>query len=230
MSCLEVRELTFAYRGGPLVVDIEWLHLEAGESLFLEGPSGCGKTTLLSLLAGVLSPARGRIGIGATDLSRLGPAARDRFRGAAMGYLFQTFNLLPYLDLVANVALPCQLHAERRQRLGEQSPREAALEWLERLDLAAFGRRLPGELSVGQQQRAALARALIGQPRLVLADEPCSALDPQRRPRFLKLLLETCREHGATLIVVSHDQESAGLFDRRLGLQSLNRVAAELST
>lgn len=225
-----LESVQFGYEPGKPILDIPELRLAAGSQVLLTGPSGGGKTTLLGLLSGVLLPSRGHVTLAGTVLSELTESSRDRFRGSSLGYLFQTFNLIPYLDLVANVALPCHLHAERRRRLEGQSPEAAARTWLERLDLGALAHRRPDELSVGQQQRAALARALIGAPRLVLADEPCSALDPERRPRFLELLTGTCRELGSTLLVVSHDPASASLFDRRLDLRELNRAFSEHPT
>lgn len=227
---LKVESLQFAYDGPTPILDIEMLEVPAGAQVFLEGPSGGGKTTLLGLLSGVLSAQRGEIEITGTRLSSLASPERDRFRGASIGYLFQHFNLLPYLDLIANVALPCHLHPDRRARLGGESPEDAARRWLETFDLGDFAHRKPAQLSVGQQQRAALARALIGRPRLILADEPGSALDQDRRFRFLEHLLTTCRDQEITLLVVSHDTQAGELFDRRLDLRELNRAFPERPT
>lgn len=227
---LKITSLQFAYERQKPILDIDALEVEAGARVFLEGPSGGGKTTLLGLLAGVLVARRGEIEIAGTRLSELSMSARDRFRGDSIGYLFQHFNLLPYLDLVANVALPCHLHPERRFRLAGASPEEAARHWLEAFDLGDFAHRKPAQLSVGQQQRAALARALIGRPRIILADEPGSALDQERRGRFLEQLLRTCRDQEITLLVVSHDRAAGDLFDRRLDLRQLNRAFSERPT
>ncbi len=227
---VRITSLQFAYEGQKPILDIDNLEIEAGARVFLEGPSGGGKTTLLGLLAGVLVAQRGDVEIAGTRLSSLSATARDHFRGDSIGYLFQHFNLLPYLDLLANVALPCHLHQERRSRLGGQSPEEAARHWLEAFDLGDFAHRKPAQLSVGQQQRAALARALIGRPRIILADEPGSALDQERRWHFLQHLLRTCSDQKITLLVVSHDHAAGDLFDRRLNLRQLNRAFSERPT
>lgn len=229
-SGLRIASLQFAYEGQMPVIAIDSLEIEAGAQVFLEGPSGGGKTTLLGLLAGVLVAQRGEIEVAGTRLSSLSPAARDRFRGESVGYLFQHFNLLPYLDLIDNVALPCHLHPARGARLGGQKPEDAARHWLEAFDLGDFAQRKPAQLSVGQQQRAALARALIGRPRLILADEPGSALDQERRSLFLEQLLRTCRDQQITLLVVSHDTAAGDLFDRRLNLRELNLAFSERPT
>lgn len=225
---IALSHLGFSWPGQTELLDIAEFHLNRGESLFLKGPSGSGKTTLLGLLGGVQKPARGSIRLLGTDLGTLSAGARDRFRVDHTGYIFQQFNLLPFLSVRENVELPCRfsrLRAERaRQRHGSVDRAAAAL-------LAHLGlreellERRADALSIGQQQRVAAARALIGQPELVIADEPTSALDADSREAFLDLLFAECRDAGSSLLFVSHDQSLARLFDRSLSLAELNRAA-----
>lgn len=229
-ALIELSDLTFNWPGHPLLLDIPRFHLQAGETLFLKGPSGSGKTTLLGLLGGVQQPVQGSIRLLGQDLSRLSASARDRFRVDHTGYIFQQFNLLPFLSVRENVELPChfsRMRAERaRQRHGSvESATTALLAHLGLKDAALLSRRADS-LSIGQQQRVAAARALIGQPELVIADEPTSALDADTREAFIQLLFTECRDAGASLLFVSHDQSLAPLFDRHLSLAELNRAAA----
>jgi len=224
---IELADLGFAWPGQAQLLDIPTFTLARGETLFLKGPSGSGKTTLLGLLGGVQRAQSGHIRLLGQDLGQLSAGARDRFRVDHTGYIFQQFNLLPFLSVRENVELPCRfsrLRAERaRQRHGSIDTAAAAL--LDHLGLRAdlLGRRAD-ELSIGQQQRVAAARALIGQPELVIADEPTSALDFDAREAFLQLLFAECRAAGASLLFVSHDQSLASLFDRNLSLAELNRA------
>ncbi len=198
--------------------------ISATERVFVHGPSGSGKSSLLNLLAGVVVPRRGSLRVLGTELPRLVGAARDAFRADHFGIVFQMFNLIPYLSVVENVALPCRFSRRRRRHVDERGGvvREAQ-RLLAHLDLAAEARagRAVTRLSVGQQQRVAAARALIGRPDIVLADEPTSALDADRREAFLQLLFRECQSEGATLLFVSHDRSLEKLFDRTLALADL---------
>jgi putative ABC transport system ATP-binding protein len=212
------------------VIDIDALRIAPGERLFLRGPSGSGKSTLLSLLAGVITPQRGSVRVLGQDVGTLGGPARDRFRADHVGFIFQMFNLIPYLSVVENVRLPCGFSQRRRanaQRAG-RSVHGEALRLLGHLDMTRDGllQRPVTELSVGQQQRVAAARALIGAPELVIADEPTSALDADRRKAFIDLLFAECAREQAALIFVSHDAALAGLFDRAIELAAVNRTRA----
>jgi putative ABC transport system ATP-binding protein len=218
---IDVRNLRFAYRAGRAVLDIPSLQVPRGEKVFLYGPSGSGKTTLLGLLAGVLTASAGEVRVLGAELGGLSGAQRDRFRAEHIGYIFQMFNLIPYLSVRENITLPCRLSRERRARLGGTSPDAAAAELTRRLEIAEWEHTPVTELSVGQQQRVAAARALIGAPELVIADEPTSALDAERRERFIELLFEQCAQAGSTLLFVSHDRQLAPLFDRELSLPEL---------
>jgi putative ABC transport system ATP-binding protein len=224
---IELTGLGFAWPGQSELLDISHFHLQRGETLFLRGPSGSGKTTLLGLLGGVHNASRGSVSLLGQELGALSNSQRDRFRADHTGYIFQLFNLLPFLSVRANVELPChfsRLRAERAQRR-YGSRRQAATQLLEQLGLhpALFERRADS-LSIGQQQRVAAARALIGQPELIIADEPTSALDTEARQTFLELLFRECRDAGASLLFVSHDQSLSGLFQRNLSLSELNRA------
>jgi putative ABC transport system ATP-binding protein len=209
-------------------LDIESLQIGAGHSVFLHGPSGSGKSTLLGLMAGVLLPRSGRLALLGRDWAALSGAARDAFRADHVGYIFQQFNLLPYLSVLDNVLLPCRFSALRRQRADAAagSARAGAQALLQQVGLgSALWPRPAAQLSVGQQQRVAAARALIGRPELVIADEPTSALDAALRDSFMALLLQQCRDAGSTLVFVSHDDRLAAAFDRTLALAQVNRAA-----
>ncbi len=228
---ITIDALRFAWpraTGDQLAIDA--LHIEAGSSVFLHGPSGCGKSTLLGLLAGVLLPQHGRVSLLGTDWARLSGARRDAFRADHVGYIFQQFNLLPYLGALDNVLLPCRFSKRRRDRAQEHggSARAQAESLLQRVGLAPkLWQREASALSVGQQQRVAAARALIGRPEVVIADEPTSALDADLRDAFMNLLMAECRAAGSTLVFVSHDPRLALRFDRQVSLPALNRVAGE---
>ncbi|MDH1265475.1 ABC transporter ATP-binding protein [Pseudomonas sp. GD03944] len=226
---ITLSNLGFAWPGQPELLDIPDFTLARGETLFLKGPSGSGKTTLLGLLGGVQLAQRGTIQLLGQDLSGLSSSARDRFRVDHTGYIFQQFNLLPFLSVRENVELPCRFSRLRAERAVQRhgSVTEAAAQLLAHLGLkdASLLERRADSLSIGQQQRVAAARALIGQPELVIADEPTSALDADAREAFLHLLFAECREAGASLLFVSHDQSLASLFDRSLSLAELNRAA-----
>ncbi|WP_447588954.1 ABC transporter ATP-binding protein [Aquipseudomonas campi] len=227
-ALIELTDLGFAWPGQAELLDIPAFTLQPGESLFLKGPSGSGKTTLLGLLGGVQKPNRGQVRLLGSDLATLSAGARDRFRVDHTGYIFQQFNLLPFLSVRENVELPCRFSKSRAQRASQRygSVDQAAASLLAHLGLKAeLLDRRADSLSIGQQQRVAAARALIGQPELVIADEPTSALDADAREAFLQLLFAECREAGTSLLFVSHDQSLAPLFDRSLSLADLNRAA-----
>ncbi|MCA0240512.1 MAG: ATP-binding cassette domain-containing protein [Proteobacteria bacterium] len=223
---IDVQDLRFAWhRAGPEVLRIPALHIAAGEAVFVHGPSGCGKSTLLGLLAGVLLPTAGDVALLGQSWAGLSGAARDRLRADHVGYLFQQFNLLPYLSVLDNVRLPCRFSARRAQRAGDVTARAQELLAAMALPADHWGRRADA-LSVGQQQRVAAARALIGAPELVIADEPTSALDAALRDGFMALLLRHCAAAGSTLVFVSHDERLAAPFARRISLPELNLAAA----
>ena len=227
-TALRITDLVFRWpRQAEICLDIARFELAAGERVFLHGASGSGKSTLLGLLGGVALPQQGRIELLGTDITRIGSRDRDRFRADHIGFLFQQFNLLPWLPALDNVLLPCTFSARRRERAGAD-PRAEAERMLRHLDLDSASWRKPaGELSVGQQQRVAAARALIGRPEILIADEPTSALDAERQQVFIDLLLQESAAVGAALVFVSHDQRLAGHFDRSIALHDISTAMAE---
>lgn len=226
---VELSQLRFAYRSGRDVLAIDHLLIDRGETVFLHGPSGSGRTTLLGLLAGVLQASSGAVKVLGSDFSTLSSGARDAFRARHLGYVFQMFNLIPYLPVRENILLPIRLDGHRRARLGTMSLDAAVADIAGQLDIGDLLDAPIGELSVGQQQRVAAARALIGAPEVIIADEPTSALDTDRREQFLQLLFASCRHAGATLIFVSHDHTLMPLFSRTVELGEINRAAVRSS-
>jgi putative ABC transport system ATP-binding protein len=226
---IRIADLGFQWPGaGQFALRIPRFEVAAGERIFVYGPSGSGKSTLLGLLGGVLVPQRGTIAILGTEVTFMSATARDRFRADHVGFLFQQFNLVPYLSVIDNVLLSCRFSARRRAKAeaGGRSLHEEAARLLSDLDLDVKLRdREVTTLSVGQQQRVAAARALIGHPEIVIADEPTSALDAERQAAFLALLLRECVDEGATLLFVSHDRRLSASFTRVISLQSINQAA-----
>jgi putative ABC transport system ATP-binding protein len=215
-------------RRQPLVLDIPAFRIETGERVYLKGPSGSGKTTLLNLLGGIGLPEQGRVEVLGTDLAGLSGSARDAFRADHIGFIFQMFNLVPYLTAIENVLLPCRFSMTRRNRVlrngsSLESEAQRLLTHMELHEDALTGRNVT-ELSVGQQQRVAAARALIGGPALVIADEPTSALDTETRLRFLELVFQEVETNGATLLFVSHDPTLEPAFQRTVSLPEINRA------
>lgn len=230
-TAVSVRGLRYCWPGSPeptLVIDE--LDIGRGERIFLQGASGSGKSTFLQLLAGVLSSGPGQVTVLGQPLAALSQAARDQFRADHLGFVFQMFNLLPYLSVVDNVVLPLTFSRERKQRVlaGAGTAAEQARQLLGALGLAqAIHDRPVRQLSVGQQQRVALARALIGAPELLICDEPTSAIDTPQRDRFMALLFEQLDRTGASLVFVSHDPGLQRHFSRSVALESINRAHVE---
>jgi putative ABC transport system ATP-binding protein len=215
---LEISGLGFRWNNSQSPLTYPDIALRAGRHLFLQGPSGSGKSTLMSLIGGLVLPSTGSVRVLGTDLGKLSGGRRDQFRADHMGVIFQQFNLVPYLNALDNVLLPCRLSQARRDR-AQPSPTEAAAFLLGALNIPEDHWRRPVTgLSVGQQQRVAAARALIGGPELILADEPTSALDTDNRDRFIELLLQLAAKQQSSVVFVSHDQSLAGRFDQTLAL------------
>ena len=205
------------------VIDVESFELGDAEQVALVGGSGTGKTTLLHLIAGILAPDGGRIVIDGVDVAALGEAQRDIFRGQSIGYVFQTHHLLPGFTALENVLLGMSFTGR------PHDPNWARL-LLEEVGLSDRLHYKPDRLSVGQQQRVAVARALANRPKLVLADEPTGALDPRNAQAVLELIRKLCTEVGASLLLVSHDPTITGQFSRVVSLAELNRAGVELTS
>lgn len=220
---IRLQDLRFGWNGGGFGLAVDDLAIAPGEHCLLTGPSGSGKTTLLGLLGGVLKPQSGSVTVLGQRLDTMRATGCDAFRAAHIGVVFQLFNLVPYLPVLENVLLPCRFSAERRARAiaGGQNPRASARSLLDRLGLGpALLSRPVTALSVGQQQRVAVARALLGAPEIVLADEPTSALDAETSQEFMTLLFEESSASGSTIIFVSHDQSLASYFRRRIDVRA----------
>jgi len=221
-SVLQVKGLSFAWPASSFRIAITDLDVRSNDHWMLEGPSGSGKSTLLQLLGGVLLPQRGDVRMLGQGWSALSAAQRDRLRADHVGFIFQQFNLVPYLSALDNVLLPCRFSPLRRQAaqsgggLVDEARRLLAALGLGAKDLQF---RRAGRLSVGQQQRVAAARALIGKPALVLADEPTSALDADNRDAFLQLLFSEARSANTAIVLVSHDANLRPHFERHLRLE-----------
>lgn len=218
---LQLTNLTKSFRtpdGGELkVLDVEKFSMAAGEQTILLGESGGGKTTLLHCIAGIMAPTSGSIMLDGVELTRLSEAGRDRMRAAKIGYVFQSFNLLAGFTALENVRLG--------MTFGDGKHDAARARHL--LERVGLGQRLghkPAQLSVGQQQRVAVARALANQPKLLLADEPTANIDPQNQQRIIDLIRQTCQEENVALLMVTHSMQVAEQFPRVERLESINRA------
>lgn len=222
---IAVRALRFDWGGRrPFGLSVDAFQVQRGEALFLQGQSGGGKSTLLSLICGVNRPRAGQVEVDGTSLAAMNGAARDRFRAERIGVIFQMFNLLPYATALDNILLPLHFAPKRRARCGD--PRQDALALTGALGLPEplIQHAPAAELSVGQQQRVAVARALIGRPPVIIADEPTSALDASAQAAFMDVLFEQIRAAGSTLLMVSHDARLSPRFDRAVSLSDIARV------
>lgn len=220
---IEIRDLQKSYRRGEesvLACDVSELTIAAGECVALVGRSGCGKSTLLSMIAGMLRPDRGLLRVDGVELSGLSEAARDRFRAHRIGMVFQTFNLLQPFDALENVMLGAVFG-----KGGGSALRARATALLERVGLADRMHHRPNQLSVGQVQRVAICRALINEPPLILADEPLGNQDKSTGREVLAQLLELARASRCTVVMVTHDPESAAAMDRSVELAELRRAS-----
>jgi ABC-type lipoprotein export system ATPase subunit len=220
---LTIQDLKKSYvqpDGVPLpVLEIAEFHADAGEQVVLAGGSGCGKTTLLHVIAGISRPDSGLVEIDGWDITKFSEAQCDRFRADRIGYVFQTFNLLAGFSALENVLLGMTF-AQGRSDPGR------ARHLLDRVGLAHRTTHKPPMLSVGEQQRVAVARALANHPQLLLADEPTANVDTRHQQQIIDLLRETCREEGVTLLLVTHVPEVARQFERVEHLEKFNRAVS----
>jgi putative ABC transport system ATP-binding protein len=224
---LLVNNLTKSFvspEGGTVqIVNVPSFSLAAGEQLALRGESGSGKTTFLNLIAGILAADGGSVTLDGTEMTALSEPRRDRLRAEKLGYIFQTFNLLQGYTILENVVLGMSFGPRGADRTH-------AREVLERVGLAHRLNHFPHQLSTGQQQRVAVARALANRPKLVLADEPTGNLDRKHARDALALIREVCREQGAALLFVSHDEEGLAQFEVRRDFAEVNRVVREVAS
>ena len=201
------------------ILDIPRLAVDAGEQVVIRGRSGGGKTTLLNAISGLTTIDAGRIAVGGTDVNRIPEVGRDRFRARNIGFVFQTFNLLAGFSALENVLLGMTFTGQKRDS-------KRASELLQRVGLGHRLSHKPSALSVGEQQRVAVARALVNRPVLLLADEPTANIDPAHQQQVIDLLREVCRDENVAMLLVTHADEVANQFERVEHLETLNRVAA----
>ena len=224
---LDIKNVRFRWKNsGSLLLNLPEFKIEKHEHVFLQGPSGSGKSTLLGLVGGILVSESGTLKVLGQDIQNLSRSGRDSFRVDHIGFIFQLFNLLPYLSIEENVMLPLSFSSIRAKRAGRTKIDQfkEAKRLLKALALEEqLAKKSPvTELSVGQQQRVAAARALIGNPELIVADEPTSALDSDLRHSFLELLFGECNKAGSTLLFVSHDSTLSDLFSRKISMDEIN--------
>ena len=220
-SIIKIESLNFYWsKKSNFKIFVPSLEIKKGEKVLLLGESGSGKTTLLSLICGFLNPLSGSISINGNTINKLSSKTKDEYRADNIGIIFQQFNLLPYANVVDNVLLPLYFSQARSKNIVNK--RAAALELFKQL-------RLPDDivqykasnLSVGQQQRVAVARALIGNPSLIIADEPTSSLDTNAQQLFLDLMFKQISENNSTLLMVSHDKSLSNRFDRQININEI---------
>lgn len=219
---IRVTDLVFRYPGTPFRLDVPQWEVAAGEQVAIVGPSGSGKTTLLHLLAGILTPQQGRIEMDGRDLCPLSDAARRNFRATQVGLVFQRFELIDYLTVAGNILLPYSINLTLRR---DATVRQRLVTLAQRTGIEHLLRRPVQRLSQGEQQRVAICRALINQPRWILADEPTGNLDPENKRTIVELLQQQALESGATLIMVTHDVSSVAQFPRQVDFRDWCRAS-----
>lgn len=211
---ISIQRLQFTYPGSSFNLRIDELDVESGEKLAIIGPSGSGKTTLLNLLSGIEAASQGSVSVAGSNLTPLSDAQRRDFRSAHIGFVFQQFELLDYLNVADNIALPFMINqslAAQRETLGSKS---RIAELAASMGIGDKLNRHPEKLSQGEKQRVAICRALVADPQLILADEPTGNLDPANKSRTLDLLFQHADDSQQTLIVVTHDMSIVDGFDR----------------
>lgn len=205
---IQLNDITFAYDNGAFTLNVPELSIAEGEHVAIVGPSGSGKTTLLNLIAGILVPSSGSVRVDGQDVSAMNDRDRRRFRLANIGMVFQGVELIDYMNVHDNVMLPFQLDRSLRERA------TGCDELLNVVGLDGLQRRKASQLSVGEQQRVGLCRALVAQPSLVLADEPTSALDADNATKVADYMMKMTRDAGTTLVMLTHDKTLLPRFDR----------------
>jgi len=224
LTVLNVKKSFRQPDGSPLpILDVPKFEVAAGEQMVLAGQSGGGKTTLLHVIAGITRPDSGSVHINRTEITTLSEVGRDKFRAQNIGYIFQTFNLLPGYTAFENVLLGMTFS-------GLKVDEARAKHLLERVGLGSRLTHKPATMSVGEQQRTAVARALVNKPKLLLADEPTASIDARNQQQVLDLIRETCREENVALVLVTHSPQVAEQFSRIERLEQINRAAAQTTS
>jgi len=218
---LQSVKFNYAKSSTKQIIDIDLWSVADAEKVFIHGPSGCGKSTLLNLLSGLLKPKSGNIKLLNQSINHMSSRQKDKFRANNIGYVFQQFNLIPFLNAIENIYLASHFATKITKQLLIKQTHEL----LNTLDIKEIDWFTPVRyLSVGQQQRIAIARALINKPKILIADEPTSALDSANSDRFMSLLIALCAQHKMTLIFVSHDMSLSQYFDRVQALPTINEM------
>mgnify|MGYP006431420009 CR=1 FL=1 len=223
-SSIVLKDIDFSYNQKDNVLSITDLNILDGEKVFIYGPSGSGKSTLLNLIAGVISPNKGSLNILGENINKLSMGKKDRFRGDHIGFVFQNFNLITYLTIYENILLPLKSSKKRFSKIVGSIDSEIK-RIATHLKIDAFLDKRVTQLSIGQQQRVAVARALVGNPEIVIADEPTSSLDEDVTDSFMQLLIDEHRKQNFTLLFVSHDRRLSKFFDREIALFEINQGA-----
>jgi putative ABC transport system ATP-binding protein len=216
-QAISLDNVQFGWSAATPLINIPHFSLKKSDQLLIFGPSGCGKSSLLNLITGVNRVNQGSISIFGHDITRFSSSKLDKFRAQHFGIIFQTFNLIPYFNLIDNIQLRCRL-------AGKKLEPHALNLLLDSLQLEAHSHKPCAQLSLGQQQRVAIARALITQPEIVIADEPTSSLDPDNKHSFIKLLLDECSRRGTSVIMVSHDRELHQYFANTVEFSRINSL------
>ena len=224
---IKLENLEFSYAKGRSILKVKNFEVKKGEKIFVFGPSGSGKSTLLSLLTGINLASGGKVEVFGTDMAKISGRKRDELRGSHCGYIFQMFNLIPYLSAYDNIILSCRLNKTRMQRI-EGDIEASVLSLAKSLGVDKFLHKSVSELSIGQQQRVAAARAFLGAPPLIIADEPTSSLDTDSREDFITTLFEIAERNDTTIVFVSHDRGLKKYFDRSISLLEINEVGAKI--
>lgn len=223
---IRINKLRFGYRVGEFQLAVDEMCVKSHERVAITGPSGSGKTTLLNLLAGILAPASGDVQVDRTVVSALGQEDRQDFRALRMGLVFQEFELLEYLDVLANITLPFRISPVLNLN---QAVRQRAFDLCQEVGLSDKVHRFPRHLSQGERQRVAVCRALVTQPAVILGDEPTGNLDPANRDHVMDVLFRYSETSGAPLIIVTHDHELLDRFDRTIDIREIQSETYTLS-
>jgi putative ABC transport system ATP-binding protein len=221
---IRISQLTFEYPQRTFRLSIPGMEIPAGTRAAFVGPSGSGKTTLLRLLAGIHLPRSGRVSLGSTEIPDLGDDARRAFRIRRIGFVFQDFQLIDYLNVQENIRLPFRIHSELTWT---QETSEHAARLMEAAGIVDLRKAAVDELSHGEKQRVAICRALVTRPQLVLADEPTGNLDPANKRRILQLLFDETRNAGATLVMVTHDRELLDGFHQVIDFETFQSAPSK---